>query len=91
MIAALPAKLRVIKHTLTKLQQLTHTEKALINKGHQGGLPSLTGSLCMRCSFTPNGPLKDFSQSSSPQIRSAGSKFVPTKLKNEVELIDRVM
>lgn len=37
MIAGLLARLRVIRHTLTKLQQLTETERAPITKGHEGG------------------------------------------------------
>lgn len=57
MIAGLPARLRVIRRTLTKLPLLAKTERAAITKGHQGELPSLTGLLCMRYQFTPNGSL----------------------------------
>lgn len=32
MVAWLPAKLRVIRHTLAKLQQLTKTDRASINE-----------------------------------------------------------
>lgn len=90
MTAGLPARLRVIRHTLTKLQQLTETERALITKGHQGGLPSLTGWLSMRCSFTPNGPLKVFEQSSTPQISSVGCNFVPRIQKFAIGLVFQI-
>lgn len=77
MVARLPARLRVIRHLLTKLQQLTAAERASITKGQQGGLPSLIGRRCMRCRFTSNGPLKAFERRSTPQISHAGSDFVP--------------
>lgn len=72
MIAGLPARLRVIRRTLTKLPLLAKTERAAITKGHQGELPSLTGLLCME---VPIHPKWIIAQSSTLQITFVRVQF----------------
>jgi len=59
MIAGLPLKLKVTRHTLSKLKELRDTERASVTKWHKRGLPALNGSLCMRSCFIPSGAIQD--------------------------------